>query len=137
MYNMNKGIGIIILILLIGLGVYFFAGGFAGNSDNGTSGTTSPTETATSTQDNDDGDEKQSAATTSTETGGDGSAAQACRDEGGRWLAEHSECESADGSVTEAWCTEQGGSYESCASACRHDPDADMCTQQCVQVCQL
>jgi len=60
--------------------------------------------------------------------------AQACQDAGGRWLAEHNECEG----VQRSWCEDYGGAYNSCASACRHNPDADLsCTHQCVQVCSL
>ena len=58
---------------------------------------------------------------------------QACLDEGGIFIAEHNECED----ISEAACTTMGGSYESCASACRHEPADVMCTAQCVQVCSL
>lgn len=59
--------------------------------------------------------------------------ARACQQAGGDWLAEHNECER----VQENWCTQRGGSYNDCASACRHDPDAEFCTQQCVFVCSF
>lgn len=59
--------------------------------------------------------------------------AQACQDAGGNWLAQHNECEG----VMESWCTARDGAYESCASACRHDPNAEVCTDQCVRVCSL
>lgn len=61
------------------------------------------------------------------------SLARACQNAGGNWLSEHNECEG----VMEKWCQEQGGSFDSCASACRNDPDAQMCTQQCVLVCSF
>ncbi|MFP4424574.1 MAG: DUF333 domain-containing protein [Candidatus Woesearchaeota archaeon] len=51
----------------------------------------------------------------------------------GKWLPEFTECEG----ISEEQCKELGGSFDSCASACRHDPDADMCTMQCVQVCDV
>jgi len=60
-------------------------------------------------------------------------AVQACRDAGGNWLAEYSECED----VRKSWCESRGGTYNSCASACRHNPDADFCTEQCVRVCSF
>ncbi len=59
--------------------------------------------------------------------------AQACEDAGGDWLAEHNECED----VAADWCEARDGNYNRCASACRHDPNADMCTTQCVQVCSV
>lgn len=62
-----------------------------------------------------------------------GSLAAACQQAGGDWLAEHSECEGVDRS----WCSARNGSFNDCASACRHDADADFCTQQCVRVCSL
>ncbi|PSO45037.1 MAG: hypothetical protein BRC25_03395 [Parcubacteria group bacterium SW_6_46_9] len=60
-------------------------------------------------------------------------AVQACRDAGGDWLSQYNECEG----VRKVWCESRGGTYNSCASACRHDPDADFCTEQCVQVCSF
>ncbi|MGM5488200.1 MAG: putative hemolysin [Nanobdellota archaeon] len=64
----------------------------------------------------------------------DGSSAQEkCKSHGGEWLGEHQECEG----ISEAQCQELGGHYDSCASACRHDPDAEMCTKQCVFVCDV
>lgn len=65
------------------------------------------------------------------------SLAQACQQAGGDWLAEHNECEGVVGNEGESWCTSRGGSYNDCASACRHNPDADFCTQQCVFVCSF
>jgi len=59
--------------------------------------------------------------------------AQACRGSGGDWLSQHNECEG----VQQSWCESRGGTYNSCASACRHNPDADFCTEQCVQVCSF
>jgi hypothetical protein len=60
-------------------------------------------------------------------------AVQACRDAGGDWLSQHNECEG----IQQSWCESRGGTYNSCASACRHDPDADFCTEQCVRVCSF
>jgi hypothetical protein len=58
-----------------------------------------------------------------------------------------SDCEKAGGSldqknreclgVSESECRSIGGTFDECASACRNDPDAEMCTLQCVQVCYL
>jgi hypothetical protein len=60
-------------------------------------------------------------------------AVQACRDAGGDWLSQYNECEG----VRKAWCESRGGTYNSCASACRHSADTDFCTEQCVQVCSF
>ena len=47
---------------------------------------------------------------------------------------EYDECLGID----QANCSVLGGVFESCGSACRHSDDEDeMCTQQCVQYCQL
>ncbi len=61
------------------------------------------------------------------------SLAEQCESEGGTWLPEHHECED----ISETFCSELGGSFESCASACRHDPDAEMCIEVCVPVCSF
>ncbi|UCG24642.1 MAG: hypothetical protein JSW55_01165 [Chloroflexota bacterium] len=58
---------------------------------------------------------------------------QACVDEGGIFIAEHNECED----ISEDACTELGGEYDSCASACRHEPEDMICTAQCVLVCSF
>jgi hypothetical protein len=58
---------------------------------------------------------------------------QACVDEGGIFIAEHNECED----ISEDACTELGGAYDSCASACRHEPADTICTAQCVLVCSF
>jgi len=54
-----------------------------------------------------------------------------CSNEGGNYLPEHDECVG----ITETSCDSLDGSFDSCASACRNNPDARMCTKQCVQVC--
>jgi hypothetical protein len=61
------------------------------------------------------------------------SIAEKCQEEGGNWLEEYNECEF----VEESWCEENNGQFAFCDSACRHDPDAEVCTQQCVQVCSF
>ena len=63
------------------------------------------------------------------------SAAQekACTDAGGKYLALFNECEN----VSSAACTTMGGTFDECASACRHAPEAVMCTAQCVPVCSF
>lgn len=58
---------------------------------------------------------------------------QECISEGGRWISEADECEG----ISEEKCSEIGGNFNECASACRNDPDAQMCTMQCVLVCEF
>jgi hypothetical protein len=56
---------------------------------------------------------------------------KACTDAGGKYLALFNECENVSGAA----CTAMGGTFDECASACRHAPEAVMCTAQCVPVC--
>jgi|GEM_PF-1950314 len=56
-----------------------------------------------------------------------------CRGLGGVWLEEFRECEN----IFPAWCTQFQGLFRECESACRHNPEAEVCTQQCVPVCIL
>jgi hypothetical protein len=58
---------------------------------------------------------------------------KACVDAGGKYLAAFKECEN----VSEASCKAMSGSYNECASACRHLPESVMCTAQCVPVCSF
>lgn len=57
----------------------------------------------------------------------------ACLSENGNWIAEAEECEG----MTKETCEELGGNFNECASACRNDPEAEMCTMQCVLVCEF
>lgn len=45
----------------------------------------------------------------------------------------HSECVGVDAGA----CQAMQGSFDECASACRHNSEAQACTMQCVAVCQL
>ncbi len=56
-----------------------------------------------------------------------------CEAEGGAWDAKYKECTGIDSNS----CTKIGGNFNECASACRHDPNAEVCTMQCVLVCEL
>lgn len=58
---------------------------------------------------------------------------EACELLGGEYIDEHNECEY----ISEEACTTLGGEFKECESACRHDPDAEMCTMQCVIVCEF
>ena len=57
----------------------------------------------------------------------------ACLAYGGKWLVEFNECES----ISEEQCSILNGTFRECASACRHDQHAEMCTMQCVLVCKI
>lgn len=59
--------------------------------------------------------------------------AQSCANENGKWSAEYKECEG----ISKATCETIGGKFNECASACRHDPKAEICTMQCVLVCEF
>ena len=56
-----------------------------------------------------------------------------CPAQGGNWIEDAKECEF----VSSEFCASMGGSYDECASACRNDPNAQICTMQCVQVCSF
>ena len=51
----------------------------------------------------------------------------------GRWIEEKKECEQMDAQT----CKAQGGQFNECASACRNNPEADICFQVCVPVCSF
>lgn len=56
-----------------------------------------------------------------------------CEGANGTWIAEHEECEG----ISESACKEMNGSFNECASACRHEPEDTICTTQCVLVCEF
>lgn len=56
-----------------------------------------------------------------------------CANEKGNWLSEYQECEY----VSAEWCQTNGGKFNGCDSACRHDPKAEVCTENCVIVCEF
>jgi hypothetical protein len=58
---------------------------------------------------------------------------QRCAHTSGTWLQAEKECEY----VSEEWCEVEGGVFNECGSACRNDPDAEICTLQCVPFCSL
>lgn len=60
-------------------------------------------------------------------------AKQECHDVGGEWVSNVLECQG----VSQEQCESIGGTWNECASACRNDPDAEVCTMQCVQICQF
>lgn len=57
----------------------------------------------------------------------------ACLSFDGNWLEATQECEG----MGQEMCDDLGGTYNECASACRNNPDAELCTMQCVQVCKF
>ena len=60
------------------------------------------------------------------------SLAEDCAAIGGTWLSEHLECEAGE----QAWCEARDGSFDPCASACRHS-DSEVCIAMCVPLCSF
>ena len=60
-------------------------------------------------------------------------AENSCRSNGGEWSTTFRECLNVDNQI----CSDIGGKYNVCASACRHDPDAEVCPTYCVEVCTI
>ena len=58
---------------------------------------------------------------------------EGCLSIGGRFDAQNMECLN----VSPEQCASIGGVFNECASACRNNPEATMCTLQCVGVCQF
>jgi hypothetical protein len=112
-------IAIIVALVTVG-GGWIMASQLASDEQNDTNDTPS---TGTTTDDviNDDED------IVSTDEKREG-----CELVGGEYN-EYDECVG----INESQCATLGGEWESCGSACRHDADAELCTKQCVQFCQL
>ncbi len=55
-----------------------------------------------------------------------------CTSNNGQWFEEFSECEY----ISEELCSNMGGVFNECSSACRHT-ESQICTMQCVPVCSL
>ena len=63
-----------------------------------------------------------------------------CTEANGIWLPGHNECElnAATADNPQLFCTETlKGNYNECASACRHDKEAQFCTQNCILLCTI
>jgi hypothetical protein len=58
---------------------------------------------------------------------------QSCAQKNGVWYPSENICEVNQLSASE--CKAKGGEFNECASACRHDPKAEVCTMQCVLTC--
>lgn len=58
-----------------------------------------------------------------------------CEKDGGVWYSDNNVCEK--NSLNKEECLAQDGVFEECASACRHDSKAEVCTLQCVQTCTV
>jgi hypothetical protein len=56
-----------------------------------------------------------------------------CQAYNGVWLQEFSECEG----ISEQQCSSMNGVFHECESACRNMPEAEVCTTQCVLVCEI
>ena len=60
------------------------------------------------------------------------SVAEQCVEFGGTFIEAANECEFISGED----CAALQGTFNECGSACRNDPEASICTMQCVPVCQ-
>lgn len=59
--------------------------------------------------------------------------ADLCSDLSGTWIKDTRECEY----ISKQDCEKNGGTFNECESACRNNPDTQICTMQCVIVCQF
>jgi len=59
--------------------------------------------------------------------------AMSCGANNGIWLDDYNECED----ISQKTCNELGGNFNQCASACRNNETPEMCTKQCVAVCEF
>ncbi len=62
-----------------------------------------------------------------------GDVADQCEEFGGNWLPQPSECEY----ISQEACDTMSGVFNECGSACRHDPEAEMCIMMCVPYCTI
>jgi hypothetical protein len=59
---------------------------------------------------------------------------------GGMFDATHLECSGSDSSLigkAQSYCTKHQGSFEECASPCRHQTESSACIAMCEWVCKL
>ena len=56
-----------------------------------------------------------------------------CENLNGTWIEGANECEY----ISKDSCENIGGQFNECGSACRNDPDAQICTMQCVIYCSF
>lgn len=56
-----------------------------------------------------------------------------CESLNGTWIEEAKECEY----ISKDSCENLGGTFNECGSACRNQPDAEICTMQCVLYCSF
>lgn len=58
---------------------------------------------------------------------------QLCEKNHGVWLSRYEECEG----LSRAVCESSGFYYSACVSPCRHNPNAGVCIQSCIEVCRF
>lgn len=58
-----------------------------------------------------------------------------CEKNSGTWYSNDNTCEI--NSLSKDQCLAKGGVFNECASACRHNPEAQICTMQCVLTCSF
>jgi hypothetical protein len=58
---------------------------------------------------------------------------ESCQDFGGQWSSQYNECEQ----ISAEECETLGGTFDGCASACRNNPQAELCAQVCIPLCSF
>lgn len=56
-----------------------------------------------------------------------------CLNNNGKWIDEFNECEF----ISKDKCEFLGGTFNECGSACRNNPEVEMCTMQCIPYCSF
>ncbi len=56
-----------------------------------------------------------------------------CNENNGLFDQQYNEC----AGITKAVCEQNGGTFNDCASPCRHDANAQVCNMMCVEVCEF
>lgn len=56
-----------------------------------------------------------------------------CGQHSGSWNSDFKECTGID----QQTCESIGGTFNSCASPCRHEPNASNCILMCVEICEF
>jgi len=78
-------------------------------------------------------EEKCESISTGTENKITANSSEKCLANNGVWYPVENVCEI--NSLSQEGCLAKGGVFNECASACRHDPKAEICTMQCVLTC--
>lgn len=128
---MNKLVWLVVIILALGL--LFFLN--SRKIDDSSNLNPNQEEEITPNEENEEelpGEEQKEKDEDKEKTGSENKKLE-CENKGGEWFSGSNVCEI--NSLSKQECLAQGGEFNECASACRHDPEAEMCTMQCVLTC--